>query len=308
MPTRPPPKAPASKTKPSAPSKKSPSRPAPALAAAGVRPSKSRGQNFLVNPAVAERIVAAASLEPGDEVLEIGPGLGILTENIVEQPIRRLVLVELDPRLAERLAVRFAEFEMVRVVNEDFLHLDLNADYLSPPLVIIGNLPFNVAAAILRKLSDNAAMFSRMVLMVQREVGERIRARPGGAGYSALSVYTALYWKIDLHFRVAAGSFHPRPKVDAEVMRFVARESRVFAPNEEASLLAVIRAAFSAPRKTIRNSLAGGLKLASDRVAVALEAARIKPAARAETLGVEDFVRLARIVRADLQTLDTCDA
>ncbi len=241
-------------------------------------------------------------------MLEIGPGLGILTENIVEQPIRRLVLVELDPRLAERLAVRFAEFEMVRVVNEDFLHLDLNADYLSPPLVIIGNLPFNVAAAILRKLSDNAAMFSRMVLMVQREVGERIRARPGGAGYSALSVYTALYWKIDLHFRVAAGSFHPRPKVDAEVMRFVARESRVFAPNEEASLLAVIRAAFSAPRKTIRNSLAGGLKLATDRVAVALEAARIKPAARAETLGVEDFVRLARIVRADLQTLDTCDA
>jgi 16S rRNA (adenine1518-N6/adenine1519-N6)-dimethyltransferase len=303
-----PPKAPARKRKPATPKQKSPTRPAPALAAAGVRPSKSRGQNFLVNPAVAERIVAAANLEPGDEVLEIGPGLGILTENIIEQPIRRLVLVELDPRLAERLAVRFAEFEVVRVVNEDFLHLDLNAEYLSPPLVVIGNLPFNVAAAILRRLSDNAAMFKRMVLMFQREVAERIRARPGGAGYSALSVYTALYWKIDLHFRVAAGSFHPRPKVDAEVMRFVPLVNRVFAPDEETPLLTVIRAAFSAPRKTIRNTLAGGLKLSTDRVAQALDEARIKPAARAETLGVEDFARLARILRGDLQTLDTRDA
>jgi 16S rRNA (adenine1518-N6/adenine1519-N6)-dimethyltransferase len=308
VPTRRPPKAPTRKTKSPAPKTRSPARPAPALAAAGVRPSKSRGQNFLVNPAVAERIVAAANLAPGDEVLEIGPGLGILTENIVEQPIRRLVLVELDARLAERLAVRFAEFEMVRVVNEDFLHLDLTADYLSPPLVAIGNLPFNVAAAILRRLSDNAAMFKRMVLMFQREVAERIRARPGAAGYSALSVYTALYWKIDLHFRVAAGSFHPQPKVDAEVVRFVPLANRVFAPDEEASLLAVIRAAFSAPRKTIRNTLAGGLKLSADRAGAALESARIKPAARAETLGVEDFARLARVLRADLQTLDTHDA
>jgi 16S rRNA (adenine1518-N6/adenine1519-N6)-dimethyltransferase len=308
VPTRRPPKASARKTKATARNVKTSARPAPALAAAGVRPSKSRGQNFLVNPAVAERIVAAANLEPGDEVLEIGPGLGILTENIVEQPIRRLVLVELDARLAERLALRFVELEMVRVVNDDFLHLDLTADYLSPPLVVIGNLPFNVAAAILRRLSDNAAMFTRMVLMFQREVAERIRARLGDAGYSALSVYTALYWKIDLHFRVAAGSFHPRPKVDAEVMRFVPRENRVFAPDEEATLLAVIRAAFSAPRKTIRNTLAGGLKLSADRIADALEAARIKPAARAETLGVEDFARLARILRGDLQTLDTHDA
>jgi 16S rRNA (adenine1518-N6/adenine1519-N6)-dimethyltransferase len=301
VPTRHPPNAPARKTRFSP-------RPAPALATAGVRPSKSRGQNFLVNPAVAERIVAAANLAPGDEVIEIGPGLGILTENIVEQPIRRLVLVELDVRLAERLAVRFAEFEMVRVVNEDFLHLDLNADYLSPPLVAIGNLPFNVAAAILRKLSDNAAMFKRMVLMFQREVAERIRARPADAGYSALSVYTALYWKIDQHFRVAAGSFHPRPKVDAEVMRFVPLENRVFAPDEEASLLAVIRAAFSAPRKTIRNTLAGGLKLSADRVVSGLKEARIKLSARAETLGVDDFARLARILRRDLQTHDTRDA
>jgi 16S rRNA (adenine1518-N6/adenine1519-N6)-dimethyltransferase len=301
VPTRHPPNAPARKTRFS-------TRPAPALAAAGVRPSKSRGQNFLVNPAVAERIVAAANLAPGDEVIEIGPGLGILTENIVEQPIRRLVLVELDLRLAERLAVRFAEFEMVRVVNEDFLHLELNADYLSPPLVAIGNLPFNVAAAILRKLSDNAAMFKRMVLMFQREVAERIRARPAAAGYSALSVYTALYWKIDQHFRVAAGSFHPRPKVDAEVMRFVPLENRGFAPDEEASLLAVIRAAFSAPRKTIRNTLAGGLKLSADRVVSGLKEARIKLSARAETLGVDDFARLARILRRDLQTHDTRDA
>jgi len=288
--------------------RRTPARPAPALAAAGVRPTKSRGQNFLVNPAVAERIVAAANLEPGDEVLEIGPGLGILTENIVEQPIGRLVLVELDRRLAERLAMRFAEFEVVRVVNEDFLHLDLKAEYLNPPLITIGNLPFNVAAAILRKLSDNAALFKRLVLMFQREVAERIRARPGSTGYSALSVYTALYWKIDLHFKVAAGSFHPRPKVDAEVMRIVPLENRVFAPDEEARLLTVIRAAFSAPRKTIRNTLSRALKLPTDRIVAALDEARIQPAARPETLSAGDFARLARLLRGDLQTLDTRDA
>ena len=278
----------------------SPSRPGPALALAGVRPSKSRGQNFLANPKVAERIVAAAELDESDDVIEIGPGLGILTERIVMHPHRSLTLVELEPRLSALLSDRFDA--SVSVVNADILSTDITAIAPDPPVKIIGNLPFNVAAAILRRLSDNARLISRMVLMFQREVAERIRARPGDRTYGALSVFTALYWEIDMHFVVAAGSFHPRPKIDAEVLRFTPHATRRFAPQHERTVLETIRASFSAPRKTIRNALGHSLGLEADPVARALETAAIDPGARAETLALEDFLRLADAIRPDLSS------
>jgi 16S rRNA (adenine1518-N6/adenine1519-N6)-dimethyltransferase len=275
---------------------RSPSRPASALAIAGVRPTKSRGQNFLTNGAVADRIVAAAELDQADHIVEVGPGLGILTEKIARLPHRSLTLVELDSRLAARLADRFAGDVSVRVINEDFLSLDFASIVAPPPIKVIGNLPFNVAAAILRRLSDNSRAISRMVLMFQREVAARIRARPTDDGYSALSVFTALYWDIDLHFAVAAGSFHPRPKVDAEVLRFTPRTELPFAIDEERFVLEVVRASFSAPRKQIRNSLSHSLGIEAAKIALALERAAIDPGTRAETLSVHDFVRLSRVL------------
>jgi len=281
-----------------------PSRPAPALARAGVLPAKSRGQNFLTSGAVADRIVAAAELSESDPVVEIGPGLGILTEKIAARPIRSLTLVELDARLAARLRERFAQRGAadVRVINADFLAIDFAALISDLPVKVIGNLPFNVAAAILRRLSDNARMISRMVLMFQREVAARIRAMPGDDAYGALSVFTALYWKIDLHFSVAAGSFHPRPKVDAEVLAFTPRTTPSFAAGNEneRDVLETVRASFSAPRKTVRNALGHSLGIDGARVARALERAAIDPATRAEKLGVPDFLRLAHALRAEL--------
>jgi 16S rRNA (adenine1518-N6/adenine1519-N6)-dimethyltransferase len=275
-------------------------RPAPALAAAGVRPRKSRGQNFLVQPAVANRIVAAAELSRGDQVIEIGPGLGILSERIVAYPIARLALIELDRRLAARLAATMSGDRRVRVIDEDFLKVDLPSLVGGGRLKVLGNLPFNAAAAILRRLCDNAALIARMVLMFQREVAERIRAAPGARAYGALSVFTALYFEIESHFRVAAGSFHPRPRVDAEVLVFVPRAARLFEPGEERRVLAAVRAAFSAPRKTLRNSLAHALKLAPAAVDAALASAAIDPGARAEMLAPADFVRLARALPGSL--------
>lgn len=280
-----------------------PSRPSPALAVAGVRPSKSRGQNFLTSGAIAARIVAAAEIGAADEVLEIGPGLGILTEKIVAHPFRRLTVVELDSRLAAGLHGRLAAGRQdiradIKIVNGDFLSLDFHALTTAPPLKVIGNLPFNAAAAILRRLCDNASAISQMVLMFQREVAARIRARPGDDAYGALSVFTALYWDIAAHFIVAAGSFHPRPKVDAEVLTFTPRATPAFAPREERAVLEVVRASFSAPRKTIRNSLSHGLGIAAGEAVAALERAAIEPGARAETLDVADFVRIARALGA----------
>jgi 16S rRNA (adenine1518-N6/adenine1519-N6)-dimethyltransferase len=274
-----------------------PSRPARALARAGVRPAKSRGQNFLTSAGVADRIVAAAHISEADSIIEIGPGLGILTEKIASRPRRSLTLVELDARLAEQLQERFTH---VRIVNADFLEIDFAALVDDSRVKVIGNLPFNVAAAILRKLCDNSRMISRMVLMFQREVAARIRATAGDDAYGALSVFTALYWKIDLHFTVAAGSFHPRPKVDAEVLAFAPLATPSFAELDERDVLETVRASFSAPRKTIRNALSHALGIDSLRVVRALERAAIDPGTRAETLGVPNFLRLARALGGEL--------
>jgi 16S rRNA (adenine1518-N6/adenine1519-N6)-dimethyltransferase len=263
------------------------------LSDAGLTPSKSKGQNFLTQGAIADRIVAAANLGSSDDVIEIGPGLGILTERILARDIRDLTVVELDHELAERLRQTYATDGRLTVIESDFVKADFRA-LAQSRVKVIGNLPFNAASAIFRVLCDHHDLIALVVAMFQREVGERIRASPGDSEYSALSVYAALYFDIDLHFRVAAGSFHPRPKVDAEVLRFRPLKNPRFEAAEEKPVLDTVRAAFSAPRKMIRNSLAGGLAIASEDAVAALIRAEIDPTARAESLSPPDFVRLAR--------------
>ena len=269
------------------------SRASSILFAAGLTPSKSKGQNFLTQGAIADRIVAAAKLSSSDDVIEIGPGLGILTERILHNDIRSLTVVELDHALAERLREAYAEEPRVTVIESNFVKIDFRS-LTKHPAKVIGNLPFNAAGAIFRTLCDHYDLIALVVAMFQREVAERIRAMPGDSEYSALSVYASLYFEVDLHFRVAAGSFHPKPKVDAEVLRFQPRKSLLFKRDEEARVLETVRASFSAPRKMIRNSLAAGIGLDSAQAIGALSRAQIDSSARAESLSPEDFVRLAR--------------
>jgi 16S rRNA (adenine1518-N6/adenine1519-N6)-dimethyltransferase len=269
--------------------------PGQALRTAGVIPNKRRGQNFLVQGAIADRIVALADLQAGDEVIEIGPGLGILSERILAAPISMLHLVELDHELAARLRTKLnGNFDLIEA---DFLKLDPKALAAHPPIKVIGNLPFNVAAAITRKLSKDRNLIARMVLMFQREVGERMRAGPGDTGYGALSVLIALDWEIPSHFRVEAGSFHPRPKVDAEVLCFVPRREPLYAPAPRSEVRDVIRAGFATRRKNLRNTLSAGLRIRPECVEAALNLAEIDPAQRAERMSPEDFVRLSRAIQ-----------
>jgi 16S rRNA (adenine1518-N6/adenine1519-N6)-dimethyltransferase len=263
---------------------------------AEVRPRRSLGQNFLVQTAVADRIVAAAALKRGDVAIEIGPGLGILTERIAAHPIARLHAIELDQGLAARLAERFAGDRGVSVAHADFLEIDTAAMFASGRVKVVGNLPFNVASAILRKLCAHKDRIERMVVMFQREVAERIRARPGAPGYSALSVFSALYFEFGSHFRVGAGNFHPRPKVDAEVLVMVPRATPAFGPGEEDVVLQTVRAAFSAPRKTLRNALSHSLRADPAQISSALARAEIDPASRAEEHPALAFVKLARVL------------
>ncbi len=273
-----------------------PSRARTILADAGLTASKSKGQNFLTQGAIADRIVTAAHIESTDDVIEIGPGLGILTERILQRGPRNLTLVELDRALAQRLRETYNTDDRVTIVEADFVQIDFR-QLAKIPVKVIGNLPFNAASAIFRVLCDHHDRIAMIVAMFQREVGERLRAQPGDSQYSALSVYAALYFRVDLHFRVAAGSFHPKPNVDAEVLRFRPTEL-LFYPEEEKHLLETIRASFSAPRKMIRNSLAGGFGLTSGAAIDALACADIESTARAESLSPADFVRLARALKS----------
>jgi 16S rRNA (adenine1518-N6/adenine1519-N6)-dimethyltransferase len=262
---------------------------------AGFRPNRSKGQNFLIQRRIAGRIAAMAELGSADDVIEIGPGLGILSEAVMECGIRSLTAIELDTRLAAALEARWRGRPEFRVIVSDFLRLGaLPGD---GPVKVVANLPFNIASAILERLCVYRHRIARMVLMFQREVAERIRAQVADKAYGALSLYTALYWHIDDHFRVSAGSFRPRPKVDAEVLVFTPRDPPPFAPDDEQLILRTIRAVFAAPRKTLRNSLASGLGLPPSRAAVFLEQARLSPDARAATLTLEDILHLAKVVK-----------
>jgi 16S rRNA (adenine1518-N6/adenine1519-N6)-dimethyltransferase len=278
--------------------------PGRALQAAGLRPDRRRGQNFLAQGAIADRIVALADLQAGEWVLEIGPGLGILSQRLLRYPIAKLWLVELDLDLAARLERQLqGNFELLR---EDFLHLDLSRLSPAPKLKVVGNLPFNAAAAMLRRLGHYRDQIEAMVLMFQREVAQRLRASPATAAYGALTLLAGLDWEITEHFRVHAGSFHPRPKVDAEVLCFRPRVCSL-APSFEQRLRALIRAGFASRRKNLRHALLDGLNLSDQQARAALNGAAISPDTRAEQLAMADFVRLTTAI-VELAPAPDCDA
>jgi 16S rRNA (adenine1518-N6/adenine1519-N6)-dimethyltransferase len=264
-----------------------------ALAAAGLRPRKRWGQHFLCDPAVARRIVGAAELGPRAVVLEIGPGLGALTEELAARA-GRLYLVEIDPGLADRLAARHADDPRVRVLRGDVLALPLEDLVPEPAVTVVGNLPYNIATPVLFRLLDLRARFSRAVVMLQKEMAVRLAARPGGRDYGVASVLVQAFAEVRIAFNVSRRSFMPRPEVDSAVvdLRWSATPR---APVDDVDRFReVVRAAFGQRRKMLRNALA---PLAARHDLTAEEAlcrAGIDPTARAETLDLAAFARLAR--------------
>jgi len=264
-----------------------------ALAAAGLRPRKRWGQHFLCDPAVARRIVETAELGPRSVALEIGPGLGALTDELAARA-GRLYLVEVDPALANRLAARFAGEPRVQVVAGDVLSMPLEDVVSGPVVTVVANLPYNIAMPILFRLLDARARFPRAVLMLQREMAQRLAAAPGTAAYGVASVLVQAFADVRIAFGVSRRSFLPRPDVDSAVVDV--RWSAAARANigDVALFRAVVRAAFGQRRKMLRNALAA---LATERavdLAAAFATADIAPTARAETLDLAAFARLAR--------------
>jgi 16S rRNA (adenine1518-N6/adenine1519-N6)-dimethyltransferase len=264
-----------------------------ALATAGLRPRKRWGQHFLCDARVAGRIVELAEIDRTSAVLEIGPGLGALT-GLLAACASHLYLVEIDPVLGARLDARYADDPQVSVVTADFLTVALAELVSEPTATVIGNLPYNISTPILFRLLDLRARFPRAVLMLQREVATRFAARPGSKDFGVPSVLVQAFGEVRIAFGVSRRSFWPTPKVDSSVIEIRWSPTPRADIGDPEHFRAVVHAAFGQRRKMLRNALAA---LAADRgldATTALERAGVDPRARAETLDLAAFARLAR--------------
>ncbi|MEW6672871.1 MAG: 16S rRNA (adenine(1518)-N(6)/adenine(1519)-N(6))-dimethyltransferase RsmA [Thermodesulfobacteriota bacterium] len=276
--------------------------PAQILRFQNLLPKKQFGQNFLKDPSTAQMIVQRSDLTSGDVALEIGAGLGALTVPIA-RAARKVYAVEKDGRLAAVLTGILASSECrnVTLVHKNILDVDINqlAREEGCRLVVFGNLPYNISSQILIHLIMARSAVRHCVLMFQKELALRIMAPPGTRDYGRLSVLLQYCAEVRRIADVKAGLFYPRPKVDSEVLAVDFKEAPEFPADDEAFFIKVVKAAFSKRRKTLKNALAGSdLALEAGIAEQTLKAAGIEPARRAETLSVEEFVRLSNVLYA----------
>jgi 16S rRNA (adenine1518-N6/adenine1519-N6)-dimethyltransferase len=262
------------------------------LRALGLRPSKRLSQAFLEDQQVAAAIVRAAHLELDDQVLEVGPGLGVLTEKLA-RVAQRVVAIEIDAHLADWLR---SELETANVIveNADVLRVDL-ASFFDRPFVVVANLPYHIASPALRHLLGAGPPFAaRLVVMLQAEVAERVAAQPGAM--SALAVAIQAQANVRIARRVPAEAFYPRPKVDSAVLLVTPRPEveRLIARAELADFVTLVQAGFKQPRKQLANSLAEGLGVPKAAAIERLDRAAIDASLRPQDLSVGDWERLFR--------------
>jgi len=274
------------------------------LRQSGLRAKKGLGQHFLIDEKTLETIVIAAELSPEDIVIEVGPGLGVLTIELARRA-GKVIAVELDTKLASLLKRRLASLPNVNIVNADILNV-------SPTQLlgeennykVVANLPYYVTSPILRYFVEASPKPSLMVVMVQKEVGEAIAASPGKM--SLLTVSLQVYSKPKIVSYVSSQSFYPPPKVDSAIVRFDLFPEPAVKVTDIDSFFKVVRCGFSSPRKQLRNSLAHGLEVKPAEVGLLLEKARIEPQRRAETLSLEEWARLYEVLAASKKDRALC--
>ncbi|KPL22759.1 MAG: hypothetical protein AMJ93_06390 [Anaerolineae bacterium SM23_84] len=267
-----------------------------------LRPQKRLGQNFLVDRRVLGRILAAAEVGSGDTVLEIGSGLGVLTEALAGQA-RRVVTVEIDEQLVAILRRRLEGLANVEIVVGDILSLDIarlmqeEPSREVRPYKVVANIPYYITSAVLRHLLEAIARPQLIVLMVQREVAQRIVAQPGQMSLLAVSVQ--FYGRPHRVARVPARSFYPVPKVDSAIVRIDPHGKLPIASHHIPQFFDLVRAGFAQRRKQLRNALPSGLAVESQRISRAMAEARIDERRRAQTLSVDEWIALYRALAAE---------
>jgi 16S rRNA (adenine1518-N6/adenine1519-N6)-dimethyltransferase len=274
----------------------------------GFKPRKRLGQHFLIDEAVLERILSAAELSPGDIVVEIGPGLGILTEGLAKQGAR-VVAVEFDGKLVGLFKKRLAGFPDVKIVRADILKVaprqllqeNLSSSDLARGYKVIANLPYYITSPVLSHFLEAQPRPSEMVIMVQKEVGEVIAAAPGKM--KLLSVRAQFYSEPVIVSYVPAASFYPPPKVDSAILRLDVYSEPPIEISDVSGFFDMVMHGFSSPRKQLRNSLAHSLEMSPDQVASLLDKAGIEVKRRAETLAMEEWRQLWEIFAPFIRSL-----
>jgi 16S rRNA (adenine1518-N6/adenine1519-N6)-dimethyltransferase len=283
------------------------SSPSSLLRKYGIRPLKRLGQCFLCDRNIMEKIIRIADVRDTDTIVEVGAGTGVLTAMIADRA-RCVVALEVDRQLVELLRKELGDRGNVEIVHEDVLRFDFSTvDPCGRPgtsreardqrLKVIGNVPYNISSQILLRLLEYRHVIGRAVLMLQREVAERLAAPPGTKDYGPLSVYVALYTQPTLEIRVPASCFHPRPDVESRIIRLDFRDEPLCRVDNTDYFQRLVRTSFSKRRKTLLNNLKSPqLALSGDQIGSALETIGIDGARRAETLSVKEFAALSNLL------------
>ena len=261
-----------------------------------ITPKRSLGQNFITDESYLTTIVETAALDAADRVLEIGPGLGVLTRQLAEHA-GSVTAIELDERLLPLLRTGFATRQNISIVHGDILESDpasLLGGASPGGYKVVANLPYYITSPVLRHLLEATPAPELIVVMVQKEVAQRICADAGAL--SILGVSVQFYAQPELIRLVPADVFYPRPKVDSAILKLTLHPAPLFADVEPERFFRVVRAGFSQKRKQLLNSLAAGLHLSKEEVRTLLESAQVDPRRRAQTLALEEWARVCRAV------------
>jgi 16S rRNA (adenine1518-N6/adenine1519-N6)-dimethyltransferase len=266
---------------------------------------KSLGQNFLIDGNILSKIVEAADLDEKSGALEIGPGIGTLTQELCEAA-GRVVAVEKDNRLSRILADTLRGYDNVHIHYADVLETDLHAlfaeHFPDMQVSVVANLPYYVTTPIVMKLLEEKLPLRSIVVMVQREVADRMAAKPGGKDYGALTIAVQYYTEPQIVCRVPESAFMPAPNVESTVIKLKVRDQPSVEVQEEDFFFRLVKASFAQRRKTLLNNLQNNLqhKLPKEAILAACERAGIEPQRRGETLSLEEFAKLAAELQATL--------
>jgi 16S rRNA (adenine1518-N6/adenine1519-N6)-dimethyltransferase len=258
----------------------------------GIKPDIRLGQNFLVDESYIDKIIKTASIKNDESILEIGAGIGNLTRKIAVYDCR-IVAVEIDKRLIPAFHQVTSEFKNIQLIQGNILELDLKKLFLRD-FKVIANIPYYISSAVIRYLTETKFQPKHMVLTLQKEIAERICQNPGN--YSLLALSVQIFGKPKIQFHVPAGAFYPKPEVNSAVIT-IEKHPDTMVPEKILPLLfQLAKAGFSQKRKTLRNSLAGGMHWSTDLTRELLIMAGINPHRRAETLSIDEWVSLSTVI------------
>lgn len=261
--------------------------------------SKSLGQNFLINPSVCPKMAEQSGAKKGVGVIEVGPGIGVLTCQLAERA-DRVVAIELDKRLLPVLDETLAEYDNIKIINDDILKIDLKklieTELSGMEVVVCANLPYYITSPVIMKLLEDKLPINALTVMVQKEAAQRICAEVGSRQSGAVTVAVNYYAKPQILFGVSAGSFIPAPKVDSAVIRLDILKEPCVQVEDEELFFKVVKAAFSQRRKTLPNSLSAGLQISKLTVTNALNRANVPVNYRAEQLTMEQLAKISNAI------------